>query len=123
MNILHVVQLYYPVASGAGRYFAEVGERLAREDHHVTVLSTDAYDLEHFWAAGRRRVEVAGETRNGVEIVRLPVRRLPGSGAVPTGAKRCEVMGWGSLLGGGGTDRMRGIGERRRRASAAAPAA
>lgn len=47
MHFLHIVQLYYPVATGAGRYFAEVGERLAREGHRVTVLATDAYDLEH----------------------------------------------------------------------------
>jgi glycogen synthase len=78
VNILHVVQLYYPVASGAARYFAEVGERLAREGHHVTVLATDAYDLEHLWAPGKRRVERLDETHNGVRIVRLPVRRLPG---------------------------------------------
>jgi glycosyltransferase involved in cell wall biosynthesis len=78
MNILHVVQLYYPVASGAARYFAEIGERLAREGHRVTVLATDAYDLEHFWAPGKRRVERPDETHNGVRIVRLPVRRLPG---------------------------------------------
>jgi glycosyltransferase involved in cell wall biosynthesis len=78
MNILHVVQLYYPVASGAARYFAEVGERLAREGHHVTVLSTDAYDLEHFWASGKRRVVQPNEIHNGVEILRFPVRRLPG---------------------------------------------
>ena len=78
MHFLHVVQLYYPVATGAGRYFAEVGERLAREGHRVTVLATDAYDLEYFWNPARRRVELAEETHNGVRIVRLPVRRLPG---------------------------------------------
>jgi glycogen synthase len=78
MNILHVVQLYYPVASGAARYFAEIGERLVREGHSVTVLATDAYDLEHFWAPGRRRVERPDEVHNGVRIVRLAVRRLPG---------------------------------------------
>jgi glycogen(starch) synthase len=78
MNILHVVQLYYPVASGAARYFAEIGERLAGEGHHVTVLTTDAYDLEHFWAPGKRRVAPPEETHNGVQIVRFPVRRLPG---------------------------------------------
>jgi glycogen synthase len=77
-HVLHVVQLYYPVSSGAGRYFAEIGERLASEGHRVTVLATDAYDLEHLWAAGRRRVELPEETRRGVRIVRLPVRRLPG---------------------------------------------
>jgi glycogen(starch) synthase len=78
MHILHVVQLYYPVASGAGRYFAEVGERLAAEGHRVTVLSTDAYDLEYFWNVRRRRVEITEETYNGVRIIRLPVRRIPG---------------------------------------------
>lgn len=78
MHILHVVQLYYPVASGSVRYFAEIGERLAREGQRVTVLTTDAYDLEHFWLAGRRRVETPEEWHNGVRIVRLPVRRMPG---------------------------------------------
>jgi glycogen(starch) synthase len=78
VNILHIVQLYYPVASGAARYFAEIGERLAREGHSVTVLASDAYDLEHFWAPGKRRVERPDETHNGVRIVRLRVRRLPG---------------------------------------------
>lgn len=78
MHILHVVQLYYPVATGAGRYFAEIGERLAREGHQVTVLATDAYDLEYLWNPARRRIEQPEDTHNGVRIVRLPVRRLPG---------------------------------------------
>src|SRR4051794_41982434 len=77
MHILHIVQLYYPVASGAGRYFAEVGERLAAEGHRVTVLSTDAYDLEYFWNGARRRVETPEETRNRVGIIRLPGGRIP----------------------------------------------
>jgi glycosyltransferase involved in cell wall biosynthesis len=78
MHFLHVVQLYYPVATGAGRYFAEIGERLVREGHQVTVLATDAYDLEYFWNPARRRVEQPEEFHNGVRIVRLPVRRIPG---------------------------------------------
>jgi glycosyltransferase involved in cell wall biosynthesis len=78
MHFLHVVQLYYPVATGAGRYFAEIGERLAREGHRVTVLATDAYDLEYFWNPARRRIAQPEETHNGVRIVRLPVRRIPG---------------------------------------------
>ncbi len=78
MHILHIVQLYYPVESGAGRYFAEVGERLAAEGHRVTVLSTDAYDLEYFWNPARRRVETPAETHNGVRIIRFPVHRIPG---------------------------------------------
>lgn len=78
MRVLHVVQLYYPVASGAAVYFAEVGRRLVGEGHQVTVLTTDAYDLEHFWMSGRRRVERPREIHCGVEIIRLPVCRVPG---------------------------------------------
>ena len=78
MHFLHVVQLYHPVASGAGRYFRAIGERLAAEGHRVTVLATDAHDLEHIWMPGRRRVETATEWFNGVQIVRLPIVRRPG---------------------------------------------
>jgi glycosyltransferase involved in cell wall biosynthesis len=78
MRVIHVVQLYWPVQSGAARYFVEIGERLVAEGHHVTVLATDAHDLEHLWAPGKRRVEPATEWRNGIEIIRLPIRRLPG---------------------------------------------
>ncbi len=79
IHALHIVQLYYPVASGAARYFAEIGERLVAEGHQVTVLATDAYDLEYFWVPDRRRVAEPEEWHRGVRIVRLPVRRLPGS--------------------------------------------
>jgi glycosyltransferase involved in cell wall biosynthesis len=78
MHFVHVAQLYYPVASGSVRYFEEISERLAREGHRVTVLATDAHDLEHFWAPGKRRVDVPEEIHNGVRIIRLPVRRAPG---------------------------------------------
>jgi glycosyltransferase involved in cell wall biosynthesis len=78
MHFLHVAQLYHPVASGAGRYFREIGERLAAEGHQVTVLATDAYDLEHVWAPGKRRVEQPEEIYNGVRIIRFPIRRIPG---------------------------------------------
>jgi glycosyltransferase involved in cell wall biosynthesis len=78
MHVLHVVQLYHPVASGSVRYFVEIGARLVREGHRVTVLTTDAYDLEHFWASGKRRIDVPEEVHEGVQIVRLPARRLPG---------------------------------------------
>lgn len=62
MHILHVVQLYWPAPSGAARYFQEIGKRLVAEGHRVTVLATDAFDLEHLWMAGKRRIpEPVGE--------------------------------------------------------------
>jgi glycosyltransferase involved in cell wall biosynthesis len=78
-RILHLVQLYHPVATGAAGFFAAIGARLAAEGHAVTVLATDAYDLEHLWARGHRRVETPEEEHCGVRIVRFPARRLPGA--------------------------------------------
>ncbi|NJO06728.1 MAG: glycosyltransferase family 4 protein [Chloroflexaceae bacterium] len=76
MHVLHVCQLYRPVPSGAARYFVEVGERLVQEGHRVTVLTTDAFDLEHLWAAGRRSIAEHEDNHHGVQVRRFPVRRL-----------------------------------------------
>ncbi len=77
MHVLHINQLYNS-ASGASRYFSEIGERLAREGHKVTVITSDALDLEYFWDGSKRRVAEAESERGGVRVLRLPVRRLPG---------------------------------------------
>lgn len=78
MRILHVIQRYYPFAGGSEIYFQELSERLVADGHEVTVLATDAWDLDHFWAPNRRRIEEAETTHNGVRILRFPVRRMPG---------------------------------------------
>lgn len=78
MHFLHIVQIYWPVPSGAARYFIEIGERLVAEGHRVTVLATDAFDLEHFWAPGKRTVAAPTGVHNGVHVQRFPVRRAPG---------------------------------------------
>lgn len=78
MHVLHLVQLYRPVPSGASRYFVETGERLVREGHRVTVLTTDAFDLEHLWAAGRRTIAEREDEHQGVRVLRFPVKRVPG---------------------------------------------
>lgn len=78
LHVLHLAHLYWPVPSGSGRVFFEIGERLVREGHRVTVLATDAFDLEHLWMSGRRRVAERESEHNGVRVVRFPVRRLPG---------------------------------------------
>lgn len=77
MHVLHINQLYNR-ASGASRYFIEIGERLVREGHQVTVLSSDALDLEYFWDGRKRRVAEGESSHNGVRVLRFPVRRLPG---------------------------------------------
>ncbi|MBA3946153.1 MAG: glycosyltransferase family 4 protein [Herpetosiphonaceae bacterium] len=78
MRILHVVQRYYPYVGGSELYFKELSEQFAADGHEVTVLTTDAWDLDHFWARGRRRIDQLQEQHCGVAIRRFPVVRLPG---------------------------------------------
>ncbi len=76
MRILHVIQRYWPYIGGSERQLQEFSERLVRDGHDVTVFTTDAWDLDLFWARGKRRISVAAETHNGVHIRRFPVRHI-----------------------------------------------
>ncbi|NJP07594.1 MAG: glycosyltransferase family 4 protein [Chloroflexaceae bacterium] len=78
MHVLHIVQLYRPVPSGAARYFIEIGQRLVAEGHRVTVLTTHAFDLEHLWATGQRSIDVPWDAHDGVQVRRFRIERLPG---------------------------------------------
>lgn len=75
MHALHVIQGYYPWRGGSQRFFQEISERLVAEGHQVTVLTTEAGELEHFWMPGRRTVGPAQEVVNGVQVHRFPVQR------------------------------------------------
>lgn len=78
-RLLHLIQRYYPFVGGSELYFGVLSERFAARGDAVTVFTTDAWDLEHFWAAGKRTIDWGDETRrhNGVAIRRFPVRRPP----------------------------------------------
>jgi len=79
MKVLHIIQRYWPYIGGSERYFQEISERLVRDGHEVTLLTTDAWDLEYFWDRRKKRVETPLEVHNGVRIRRIPVRHLPAS--------------------------------------------
>ncbi len=78
MHVLHIIQRYYPYTGGSELYFQELSERLVEDGHTVTVLTTDAWDLDHFWAPGRRTIDQRETLHNGVRILRFPVKRAPG---------------------------------------------
>lgn len=78
MKILHVIQRYWPYTGGSERHLQEISERLVRRGHDVTVVTTDALDLELFWNSTKRRIPRAEEIHNGVRVRRYPVRHLPG---------------------------------------------
>lgn len=77
MRFLHIVPRYYPYVGGSELYVQKISEALAARGHRVTVLTTNAWDLEYFWDPKRQHLEPGVDAHNGVEIVRLPVAHLP----------------------------------------------
>lgn len=77
MKILHVNAAYWPFPGGAEVYVQEISERLVQDGSEVTVLTTDAGSVEHFWARGKARLENTKEIHNGVDIYRCRVAHLP----------------------------------------------
>jgi glycogen(starch) synthase len=76
MRILHVSPRYYPVVGGSERYCQQMSERLVSDGHQVTVLTTDALDIEYFWDPSKSHIAAGVTSHNGVRIHRLPVRHL-----------------------------------------------
>jgi glycosyltransferase involved in cell wall biosynthesis len=79
-RLLHIVQRYLPYEGGSENYVRELSEAFAADGHTVTVLTTDAWDLEYFWNAAARRVDAPTEEMlHGVRVLRFPVRHYPAS--------------------------------------------
>jgi glycogen(starch) synthase len=76
MRVLHVNAAYWPFLGGAELYLQAVSERLVRQSHSVIVVTTDAAEVEHFWADGRARIETLQATVGGVEVRRCRVAHL-----------------------------------------------
>ncbi|HEX3723826.1 MAG TPA: glycosyltransferase, partial [Nitrolancea sp.] len=103
---LHVIQRYFPFRGGSERYFQAFSERFVARGDRVQIVTSDAWDLEYFWNAKRKRVgETCGEL-NGVEVIRVPVKHLPAASLTHRGIRRlmaesCRLPfpGHGALLG------------------------
>jgi glycosyltransferase involved in cell wall biosynthesis len=88
MRILHITQRYWPAYGGAETHLAELSTRLAAAGHSVTVLTTDALDLETFWNPQRRHISAREEEHAGVRILRFPLQYLPYPGLSYPGMRR-----------------------------------
>ena len=77
MRILHVAPRYWPALGGAESHIAELSQRLAKEEHAVTVVTTSAQSLDAFWSRHGRHVSPATAEHEGVRILRFPVRHAP----------------------------------------------
>ncbi|HMN29519.1 MAG TPA: glycosyltransferase family 4 protein [Caldilineaceae bacterium] len=88
MRILHITQRYWPAYGGAEAHLAELSARLVAAGHEVTVVTTDALDLETFWNPARRHIESRQAEARGVRILRFPLRYLPWPGLSYPGMRR-----------------------------------
>lgn len=79
MHLLHVNSAYSPFLGGAEAYLQAISERAAGDGHAVTVVTTNAAEVEYFWNRRKCSVPVGRERLNGVDIVRCRVDHLPGS--------------------------------------------
>lgn len=77
MRCLHLIHRYWPARGGSEKFFIEISERLAADGCDVTVFTTDAIDIQHYWLPGKERIDCPFEVHNGVSVFRFDVRRFP----------------------------------------------
>jgi len=77
MKCLHIIHRYWPALGGSEKFMIEVSERLVSDGYDVTVFTTDAIDIQHYWLKGKERIRVPREKHNGVDIRRFRVYKFP----------------------------------------------
>lgn len=77
MNLLHVSAAYPPFLGGAEVYTQAMSKRFAGEGHQVTVVTTNAEEVEYFWNPQKRHLDSGHERDNDIEVIRWPVSHLP----------------------------------------------
>ncbi len=77
MNLLHVNAAYPPFVGGAEVYTRTISERCAAAGARVTLVTTNAAEVEYFWNPRKRHLAAGHETVNGVDVIRQRVSHLP----------------------------------------------
>ncbi len=77
MRCLHLIHRYWPARGGSEKFFIELSERLAADGNDVTVFTTDAIDIQHYWLPGKEHIDIPEDVHNDVRIQRFEVMRFP----------------------------------------------
>ncbi len=77
MRLLHVNAAYTPFLGGAEVYTQAISEGFARAGDDVTLVTTNAAEVEYFWNPRKRHVAPGCEQLNDVDVVRCRVGHLP----------------------------------------------
>jgi glycosyltransferase involved in cell wall biosynthesis len=77
MQILHINAGYAPFLGGAETYLQAISERFVRDGHSVTVVASDAANVQGFWDPHQPRIPDRDKTIHGVRVLRDRVEHLP----------------------------------------------
>lgn len=83
---------YPPFMGGAQTYVQQLAESLAAEGHQVTVVTTDAGEVEAIWSPYKAHLPAGTECCNGVTVQRVPLVYLPGTPAAFYLLRRLTVL-------------------------------
>jgi glycosyltransferase involved in cell wall biosynthesis len=73
MKVVFVVPRFYPYSGGYENYVLRLARHLHSCGHKVSVLTSNAFDLESFWLENFRTLPVGQESVGGVEVYRFPI--------------------------------------------------
>ena len=77
LNLLLVNAAYPPFIGGAEVYTRTLAERFARDQQSVTLVTTNAGEVEYFWNPRKKHVSPGQEIMNHVAVTRCRVSHLP----------------------------------------------
>jgi glycogen synthase len=77
MNLLHVNAAYPPFVGGAETYARVISERCVSAGQAVTLVTTNAAEVEYFWNPRKRHINPGREKIGGVDVIRCRVSHLP----------------------------------------------
>ena len=73
MKVVFVVPRFYPYSGGYENYVLRLAKHLHWCGHKVSVLTSNAFDLESFWLSGLRALPLGQESIGGAEVHRFPI--------------------------------------------------
>jgi glycosyltransferase involved in cell wall biosynthesis len=73
MNVVFVVPRFHPYRGGYENYILKIASGLHSCGHKVTILTSNAFDLEAFWLKGFRTIPPGDEDFEGLAIRRFAI--------------------------------------------------
>ena len=77
LKLLNIIQRYPPALGGSEIYFQKLSEFLASKGHAVSVWTSNANNLESFWATNHSVLPCTEEVVNSVKVSRSKLFHIP----------------------------------------------